>query len=142
MEGDPVSVIRRLMDATNRHDLDALVDCVAENYRSEQPVHPARGFTGREQVRKNWSAILSDIPDFRQEWVQHAVAGNSVWVEIHGHGTNAQDQSPVDLAGVAIFTVENDRIVSARIYTESVEAAGGDIDSMIRDVYRAGGKES
>jgi hypothetical protein len=142
MPNDPVSVARRLVDATNRHDLDALVGCVAENYQSEQPAHPARAFTGREQVRKNWSEIFSDIPDFRQEWLQHAVAGNSVWVEVRGHGTNAQDQSPVDLAGVAIFTVENDRIVSARICVEPVEAEGGDIGTMIRDVYRAGGKES
>jgi hypothetical protein len=142
MPSDPVSVARRLVDATNRHDLDALVGCVAENYQSEQPAHPARAFTGKEQVRKNWSEIFSDIPDFRQEWLQHAVAGNSVWVEVRGHGTNAQDQSPVDLAGVAIFTVENDRIVSARICVEPVEAEGGDIGTMIRDVYRAGGKES
>ena len=141
MHDDPVSVVRRLVDATNRHDLDALADCVAKNYRSEQPAHPARGFTGKDQVRKNWSAILSDIPDFQQEWLQHAVFGNSVWVEVHGHGTNAQDQSPVETAGVAIFTVEDDRIVSARIYTEPVEAGGGDIDTMIRDVYRAGGEE-
>jgi ketosteroid isomerase-like protein len=142
MSGDPVSVVRRLFDATNRHDLDALVACVSESYESAQPAHPPRAFTGKEQVRKNWSAIFSDIPDFRQDWLQHAVAGQSVWVQIHGHGTNARDQSPVDLAGIAIFTVKDEHIVLARIYVEPVEAAGGDIDTMIRDVYRATGEKA
>jgi ketosteroid isomerase-like protein len=35
--GDPMAVVRRLQDATNRHDLDALVACFAPDYLSEIP---------------------------------------------------------------------------------------------------------
>ena len=41
----------RLRAAMNAHDIDAFVDCFAEDYDSEQPAHPDRAFTGRDQVR-------------------------------------------------------------------------------------------
>ena len=43
----PESVIVRLVEATNAHDLESLVGCFASDYRNETPVHPARGFFGR-----------------------------------------------------------------------------------------------
>ena len=53
----------RLCAATNAHDLDGIVGCFAEDYRNETPVHPARGFVGREQVRRNWQQIFAFVPD-------------------------------------------------------------------------------
>ena len=47
------SAVERLRDAVNQHDLEALLECIDDNYRSEQPAHPNRGFGGKEQVRKN-----------------------------------------------------------------------------------------
>jgi hypothetical protein len=61
------AVSERLVQAMNAHDLDAQVACFREDYRSEQPAHPARTFTGREQVRQNWSKLFASIPDFRAE---------------------------------------------------------------------------
>ena len=60
-------VLERLRDARNRHDLDAFPDCFDSGYRSEQPVHPDRAFTGQEQVRRNWTAVFDGMPDFRAE---------------------------------------------------------------------------
>ena len=60
-------VLERLRDAQNRHDLDAFLDCFDSGYRSEQPVHPDRAFTGQEQVRRNWTAVFDGMPDFRAE---------------------------------------------------------------------------
>ncbi len=61
------SVIERMHEALNRHDLEAFLELFDANYRSEQPVHPNRGFGGKDQVRKNWSAIFESFPDFRAE---------------------------------------------------------------------------
>ena len=47
------AVSERLVQAMNAHDLEAHVACFRDDYRSEQPAHPARTFTGREQVRQN-----------------------------------------------------------------------------------------
>ena len=68
-------VLERLRDAQNRHDLDSFVDCFDPAYRSEQPVHPDRAFTGREQVRRNWAAVFDGVPDFQAELLGSAQAG-------------------------------------------------------------------
>jgi hypothetical protein len=57
----------------NAHDLDAVAGLIHDDYRSEQPAHPGRTFTGRAQMLANWEAMLAGIPDFRAEicrWVQ------------------------------------------------------------------------
>jgi hypothetical protein len=51
-------------------DIDALLDCFAEDYRSDQPAHPDRAFGGREQVGENWSAILAGVRDGRVAWAR------------------------------------------------------------------------
>ena len=61
--GKAVSV--RLLEALNAHDLEGQLGLFKEDYRSEQPVHPARTFSGREQVRENWSKLYESIPDFQ-----------------------------------------------------------------------------
>jgi hypothetical protein len=58
------TVLERLGEPLNWHDLDAMLDCFDHDYRSEQPAHPNRGFGGREQVRKNWSGMFESFPDF------------------------------------------------------------------------------
>src|SRR5437016_3845664 len=52
-----IEVLADLIDAVNRHDLDALVRQFADDVRSETPAHPARSFIGNAQVRNNWSQI-------------------------------------------------------------------------------------
>ena len=51
-------VLGRLIQATNAHDIDAIVACFAPAYRNDTPAHPARSFTGRDQVRRTWEQIL------------------------------------------------------------------------------------
>jgi hypothetical protein len=85
------AVIDRLLRATNDHDLDALVGCFALDYANETPAHPARGFGGREQVRRNWAQILAAVPDLTAEIAGLAVAGgldgqSVVWTEWQMHG--------------------------------------------------------
>jgi hypothetical protein len=47
-------VIDRLAVAMNAHDLDTAAGLFHPDYRSEQPAHPGRAFTGRAQMRANW----------------------------------------------------------------------------------------
>ena len=62
MDG-PRTMVEQLERATNAHDLEALVECFAEDYENETPLHPARSFRGREQVRRNWTQIFAFVPD-------------------------------------------------------------------------------
>jgi ketosteroid isomerase-like protein len=128
---DPRAVITRLAEAQNAHDVDAMLACFDEDYRSEQPAHPARAFRGREQVRKNWSALLAAIPDFHVDIERTAVAGDTVWFEYHWTGTKANGR-PFAEYGVGIMEIRDDRIAAGRLYGEEVEEEGADIDETVR----------
>jgi ketosteroid isomerase-like protein len=131
VEINPKEVLERLQHAMNQHDLEAFLACFASYYRSEQPAHPNRGFGGREQVEKNWSALFGGIPDFRAESLSTAVEGETVWTEWHWTGTRA-DRSPLDIRGVTLFGIRDGRIAWGRLYVEEVEAAGENIDETVR----------
>jgi ketosteroid isomerase-like protein len=131
VEINPKEVLERLQHAMNQHDLEAFLACFASDYRSEQPAHLNRGFGGREQVEKNWSALFGGIPDFRAESLSTAVEGETVWTEWHWTGTRA-DRSPLDIRGVTLFGIRDGRIAWGRLYMEEVEAAGENIDETVR----------
>jgi len=125
------AVIDRLLQATNDHDLDALVDCFASDYVNETPVHPLRGFTGSEQVRLNWRKIFAAVPDLVAEVAARAEVGGTVWTEWQMAGTRG-DGTPHLMRGVIIFTVPDDRISTARFYLEPVETSTGDVNTAVR----------
>jgi ketosteroid isomerase-like protein len=127
-------VVERLNAAMNAHDIDAFVACFDEEYDSEQPVHPDRAFRGPDQVRRNWSAIFDGVPDFSSELVRAgATTGETEWSEWRWHGTQS-DGTPLDMAGVIVCGVRDDRLRWARLYVEPVERSGKGIDAAVRRI--------
>jgi ketosteroid isomerase-like protein len=124
-------VIYRLTAAQNAHDLEAMLACFHEDYRSEQPLFPVRTFQGIDQVRANWSALLDGIPDFRGAVVRSAVDGDTVFAEIRWTGTKA-DGTPLDERGVIVMGMRDDRIAWGRLYVDEVEREGAGIDAVVR----------
>ena len=130
--GEPAeAVLLRLVEATNRHDLDGLVDCFAIDYRNETPAHPARGFLGRDQVRRNWEAIFTFVPDITAQVLRSCVDGDVVWSEWEMTGSRP-DGSAQQMAGVIIFGAKDGRFDWARFYLETVEAGGVDVNGALR----------
>ncbi|MBV9386211.1 MAG: nuclear transport factor 2 family protein [Chroococcidiopsidaceae cyanobacterium CP_BM_ER_R8_30] len=71
MKSSQSKVIERLQQAQNAQDLEAFLACFAPNFQSEHPLHPERaiqGIQGVEHVRKNWSTVFHNIPDFTQSY--------------------------------------------------------------------------
>jgi ketosteroid isomerase-like protein len=129
--GDPLAVIERLTAAQNAHDLEAMLACFHDDYRSEQPLFRSRTFQGIGQVRANWSALLEAIPDFQAQILRSAVEGDTVFVEVHWTGTKA-DGTPLEERGVLIMGVRDDRVAWGRLYADEVEREGADIDAAVR----------
>ena len=127
----PAALVERLRQATNDHDLDAVVDCFAEDYRNETPVHPERGFIGRAQVRKNWEQIFAAIPDVTVDVLRCATEGDCVWSEWEHRGTRPDGSRHV-MRGVMILGVVDHRAAWARFYLEPVQDAGGGVDEAVR----------
>jgi len=125
-------VVRRLQAATNAHDIDAFVECFAEDYDSEQPAHPDRAFRGREQVRENWSAVFAGVPDFQADLLRVDAADDVAWSEWRWHGNQAAGGT-LEMAGVIVFGIHHGRIAWARLYVEPVEQGGG-IEAAVHDM--------
>jgi ketosteroid isomerase-like protein len=130
-DGEGARVLEQLVEATNAHDLEAIVACFAAGYRNDTPVHPARGFTGRAQVQRNWEQILNFVPDIHATVLRSSVQDDVVWSEWEQRGTR-RDGTPHLMRGVIIFGVERASIAWARFYLEPVEEAGGDVDHAVR----------
>ena len=129
------TITRRILAALNAHDLDAFVACFSDRYQSEQPAHPARGFVGSDQVRRNWAGVFSGVPDLRAELLTEAVVGDveiSEWRWSGHHG----DGSTFAMAGAMVLGITDDHIAWGRLYMEPVEDDGVAIDEMVQEAYK------
>ena len=128
---DPAAMVRRLEAATNAHDLEALVGCFAPEYVNETPLHPARGFRGRDQVRDNWRTIFAGVPDVRAVVLRAASDGDLVWSEWEMSG-HRRDGGRHLMRGVILFTVEDGLATRARFYLEPVDHDDTDASTAVR----------
>lgn len=126
----PLGTVQRLLDATNAHDIDALVSCFGDDYVNETPVHPERGFTGNEQVRRNWTQLFDGIRDLKASLLAGATAGDTAWTEWEMSGVR-RDGAPHMMRGVIIFGVTGGKVTSARFYLEPVEQSSGDVNDAV-----------
>lgn len=124
------TVAETVCAAVNAHDLDRVVACFTEDYLNETPAHPARGFRGREQVRRNWQQIFAAVPDIEATLLRCDQVGNRVWSEWRMWGTRADGAEHL-LCGVMIFTVAGDRASAVRLYVEPVDPDDVDVDQAI-----------
>ena len=134
---DPAAplLLRRLARAMNDHDLEAVVGCFSADYRNETPLHPSRGFTGGEQVRRNWTQILASVPDLTAVLLRWAEGPQgTVWAEWDWSGTRG-DGAPLHLAGVTVLGLagHGDDVAGwSRFYMEPVEEGGPTVDTAVR----------
>ena len=112
---DPMSVVTKFVNACNRHDADSVAACLHPEFDSIQPMFPSRNFRGADQVRRNWQAIFDAEPGFRLTVLRQAAADDTVWLELHGAGREAE------VAGVFVMGTQGDRIRWARIYSALIE---------------------
>jgi ketosteroid isomerase-like protein len=125
-------MIDRLWQATNDHDLDGLVGCFAEDFENETPAHPARGFRGNRQVRRNWEQIFALVPDLHAEVTRTAVDGDVVWSEWEMTGTR-RDGSAHCMRGVVIFGVGDGIAQWSRFYLEPLDLGDDTVEDVVRE---------
>jgi ketosteroid isomerase-like protein len=126
-------VIDRLAAAMNAHDLDAVAGFIHEDYRSEQPAHPARAFAGRAQMLANWEAMFAGIPDFCAEIRRSVQDGDTTWSQWRWPGTRGGGQV-FAMRGVTLFEIADGRIVAGRLYMENVERDVTGIEQAVQDL--------
>ena len=133
-DDEAIRLVERLREATNNHDPDGVAACFTPDYRSETPVHPARSFTGRDQVRRNQEKIFTFVPNLTADLLRSTVDGSTIWTEWEHRGTR-RDGSPHHLRGTIILGMRDGLACWGRFYLEPVEVDGVDINAAIhRDV--------
>ena len=71
--------LTRLLDAFNRHDLDAIMELFAKDAILDMPRGPypwGQRFVGKAQVREGLAGRLKGLPDVHYEDARHFVSGN------------------------------------------------------------------
>jgi limonene-1,2-epoxide hydrolase len=126
-------LVDRLAAAMNAHDLGTVAGLIHPDYRSEQPTHPGRAFTGRAQMLANWEAMLAGIPDFSAEICRSVQDGDMTWTEWRWSGTRSDGQA-FEMRGVTLFDVTGGQIVAGRLYMEDVEQQAVGIEQAVEDL--------
>jgi hypothetical protein len=117
------SVIDRLSEAINKHDIEALTDCFAPSFSNSWPAHPARSFTGAGQVRRNWEAIFQAHPTVAAKIIRRVPSGDETWAEWEFTSEINDVGAQFWQRGVIVVEANEDRIVKAWFYMEPVEKA-------------------
>ena len=80
-ESESVSVetLKAITDAFNAHDLDAIMEFMAEDCSLDMPRGPdpwGRRYTGKAQVREGLASRFKGLPDVHYSEGRHWVSGN------------------------------------------------------------------
>ena len=134
-------MMERLRAAQNAHDAARMASLFDEDYVSEQPVHPSRGFGGRAQVLTNWTSVFQGVQGFTAELVASTVEGDTEWGEWDWRGRHV-DGSPFGMRGVIILVVRNGLVAEGRLYMEPVDSAGEDIGAAVRELFKPPPREA
>ena len=118
-----ILLLERMRAALDAHDLDAFVGFFRDDYVGERPRHPGTPMSSREDVRRNWEEVISDVPNLRVDVPAAVEDGNTIWSEWRAYGT-ARSGATLELRGVIIFGIQDDQVAWSRMYMEPVEHEG------------------
>ena len=116
-------LVEQMRAALDAHDLDAFVGFFREDYVGERPRHPGSPMSSREDVRRNWAEVISDVPDLRVDIPAAVEDGGTIWSEWRAYGTS-RSGAALELRGVFIFGLRDGRVAWSRMYFEPVEQEG------------------
>ena len=118
-----VDVLQQLLNAFNRHDLDAIMDCFAAECVLETPRGPdpwGRRYVGREEVRAGLAGRFAGIPDVHYGEDHHWVSGDrgvSTWLLT---GTTTAGQR-LAVRGCDLLEFDGGKVVRKDSYWKIVE---------------------
>jgi ketosteroid isomerase-like protein len=125
-----ILLLERMRAALDAHDLDTFVQFFRDDYVGERPRHPGTAMSSREDVRRNWAEVISDVPDLRVDVPAAVEDGNTIWSEWRAYGT-ARSGAMLELRGVIIFGIQDGLVAWSRMYMEPVEHEGVPLSDLV-----------
>ena len=130
MAQDNVEVARRMLDAFNRDDVEAMIAAFDEDCEikepPEMPDSPAAGYRGHDGIR-DWMGNLRGVAGARFEPRRFEPSGDSLGCELASTGLGHASGVPVEWMTYAVFEVRGEKITRIQVFlsrTEALEAAG------------------
>jgi ketosteroid isomerase-like protein len=122
-ESPDVSVLKRVLDAFNRHDVDGIMEFFTDDCVFETPRGPApwgRRLIGKEQVRRGFESRLAGIPDIQYGNDRHWVSGDRGVSEWTITGTDTSGNR-IEVRGCDLFEFREGRVSRKDSYWKIVE---------------------
>jgi steroid delta-isomerase-like uncharacterized protein len=105
-----LEALKQVLDAFNRHDLDAIMSHFADDCVFESPRGPdswGRRFVGKDEVRRGLAARFEGIPDVHYGNDDHFTCGNRGVSEWTISGTTVEGER-IEVRGCDLWTFEHD----------------------------------
>lgn len=118
-----VEILQQILDAFNRHDLDAIMEFFAEDAVFESPRGPnawGRRLVGKARVREGLAARFAGIPDVHYGDDTHWVCGNRGVSEWTLTGTTTEGVL-VNVRGCDLWAFRGGKIVRKDSFWKIVE---------------------
>ncbi|UGS38682.1 nuclear transport factor 2 family protein [Capillimicrobium parvum] len=106
------SILQRLLDAFNAHDVDAIMSFFAEDCVMDMPRGPdpgGRRLVGKQQVREGIESRLAGIPDVNYGDDRHWLCGDRGVSEWTLRGTQVTGRQ-IEVRGCDLFEFSDGRI--------------------------------
>ena len=123
MRGPDVKTLRAILDAFNRHDLDAILGHFAEDCTFDFPRGPepwGERFTGKTEVRKGLARRFEGIPDVHYGDDRHWTAGDRGVSEWLLTGTT-REGAKIRVRGCDLWEFRNGKVIYKDSYWKIVE---------------------
>jgi ketosteroid isomerase-like protein len=117
--GANVEVIRRFVDAMNRHDVEGLAACYRPDARI---IYPGREAQSPDTYAEGERNMLAAVPDYRIEPISLLGADDGhVLVELRMTGTQREDLGgrSFSITGAYVFRLADGLIVEERAYPDT-----------------------
>lgn len=113
--------LQAFADAWNRHDIEALMDFMAEDCLFEASAGPdvcGTRYAGRQAVRSGYAEVFANFPDAQWRSPRHFVCGDRGVSEWTFTGTRT-DGSRVEVNGCDVFTFRDGKIAIKNSYRKN-----------------------
>ena len=119
-----LAILKQLLDAFNRHDLDAIMTFFADDCTLEMPRGPdpwGRRFTGKAQVREGLASRFAGIPDVHYGDAHHWACGDDFGASEWTLTGTTTAGTPVNVRGTDHYTFRDGKIVRKDSYWKIIE---------------------
>ena len=118
-----VETLKALVEAFNRHDLDAIMEFFVDDCVLDMPRGPGPGgmlFEGKEQVRRGLGSRFEGLPDVHYGDDSHWIAGDFGVSEWTLTGTQSSGER-LEVRGCDHFEFRDGKVVKKDSYWKRVE---------------------